>query len=86
MGTKAWDDYLKSVQIQIGHLGTTAEIRRVSIGRLVGRAKVDTRAAGKARRDLKEPQELLEETIDVINELQELYEHRRRSSVGLASV
>ena len=36
MGTKAWDDYLKSVQIQIGNLGTAAEIHRESIGRLKG--------------------------------------------------
>jgi hypothetical protein len=38
MGTKAWDDYLKSVLIQIGNLSTAAEIHRDSIGRLEGRA------------------------------------------------
>ncbi|KAG8219257.1 hypothetical protein J3R82DRAFT_96 [Butyriboletus roseoflavus] len=34
MGIKAWDDYLKSVQIQIGNLGIAAEIHEESIGSL----------------------------------------------------
>ena len=39
MGTKAWDNYLKSVRIRIGTLGTTAEIHRKSIGWLEGRRR-----------------------------------------------
>jgi hypothetical protein len=34
MGTKTWNDYLKSVQIQIGTLGTAVEIHKESIRRL----------------------------------------------------
>lgn len=41
MGTKAWDDYLKSIQIRIGNLGTAAEIYRESIRRLEGRALLE---------------------------------------------
>jgi hypothetical protein len=78
MGTKAWDDYLKSVQIRIGTLGTAAEIHRASIGRLEGRAEGDTPAAQKARRDLRKTRELLDETSDAINELQELYEQTKK--------
>jgi hypothetical protein len=73
MGTKAWDDYLKSVQIQIGNLGTAAEIHRESIGRLEGRAEGDTPAAEKAKKELRKTRELLEETTDAINELQKLF-------------
>jgi hypothetical protein len=78
MGTKAWDDYLKSVQIQIGNLGTAAEIHRESIGRLEGRAEGDTSAAKKAKKELKKTRELLEETTDAINDLQKLYEQTKK--------
>ncbi|KAE9400893.1 hypothetical protein BT96DRAFT_965147 [Gymnopus androsaceus JB14] len=61
MGNK-WFDYLKSVQIQIGNLGTTAEIHEKSIGRLEGRAT----------------RELLKETTDAINELKELYDQTKK--------
>ena len=53
MGTKEWDDYLKSVQIQIGNLGTTAEIHRESTRRLEGRAAGDTPAAERAKKVLR---------------------------------
>jgi len=78
MGTKAWDDYLKSVQIQIGNLGTAAEIHRESIGRLEGRAEGDTPTAKKAKKELEKTRELLEETTDAINELQNLYEQTKK--------
>ena len=77
MGAKAWDDYLKSVQIRIGSLGTAAEIRRRSIGRLEGRAEGDTPAAEKAKKELRKTRELLEEMTDAINELQELYKQTK---------
>ena len=78
MGTKAWGDYLKSVQIQIGHLGTAAEIHRESVERLERRAEGDTPAAEKAKKELRKTRELLEETTDAINELQELYERTKK--------
>ena len=81
MGTKAWDNYLKSVQIQIGNLATAAEIHRESIRRLEGRVEgdgADTPAAKKARKELKKTRELLEETTDAINELRELYERTKK--------
>jgi hypothetical protein len=77
MGAKAWDDYLKSVQIRIGALGTAAEIRGRSIGRLEGKAESDTPATEKAK-ELRKTRELLEETTDAINELQELYDQTKR--------
>ncbi|KAI6152619.1 hypothetical protein BKA82DRAFT_4512578 [Pisolithus tinctorius] len=77
MGTKAWDDYLKSVQIRIGHLGTAAEIHKELIRRLEGRAAGDTTVARKAKKELTKTRELLEETISAINELQELYEQTK---------
>jgi hypothetical protein len=78
MGTKAWNDYLKSVQIQIGNLPTAAEIHRESIGMLEGRAEGDTPAAKKAKKELKKTRELLEKTTDAINELQKLYEQTKK--------
>ena len=78
MGTKAWDDYLKSVQIQIGNLATAAEIYRGSIRRLEGRVEGDTPAAKKARKELKKTRELLEETTEAIDELQKLYEQTKK--------
>ncbi|KAJ6588649.1 hypothetical protein B0H19DRAFT_1248273 [Mycena capillaripes] len=77
MGTKTWDDYLKSVQIQIGNLGTGAEIHRETIGMLEGRAEGKTPAAKKAKKQLEKTRELLEETTDAINELQKLYEQTK---------
>jgi 5-bromo-4-chloroindolyl phosphate hydrolysis protein len=78
MGTKAWDDYLKSVQIQIGNLGTAAEIHWESIGRLERGAEGDTHAAEKTKKELRKTRELLEETTDAINELQKLYEQAKK--------
>ncbi|EIW81472.1 hypothetical protein CONPUDRAFT_124600 [Coniophora puteana RWD-64-598 SS2] len=78
MGTKAWDDYLKSVQIQIGVLGTAAEIHERSIGRLEGRVAGDDPAAEKAKKELTKTRELLKETTDAIDELQELYEQTKK--------
>ena len=78
MGTKAWDDYLKSVQIRIGTLGTAAEIHRTSIVRLERKAEGDTPAAEKAKKELRKTRELLEETTDAINELQEHYEQTKK--------
>ena len=78
MGTKAWDNYLKSIQIQIGNLATTAEIHRESIRRFGGRVGGDTPAAKKAKKELKKTRELLEETTDAINELRELYERTKK--------
>ncbi|KAI6152646.1 hypothetical protein BKA82DRAFT_20112 [Pisolithus tinctorius] len=78
MGTKAWDDYLKSVQNRIGNLGTTAEIYRESIRRLEGRAVGDTPVAEKAKKELKKTRELLEEATNAIDELQELYERSKK--------
>ncbi|KIO31335.1 hypothetical protein M407DRAFT_220464, partial [Tulasnella calospora MUT 4182] len=78
MGTKAWKDYLESVQIQIGYHGTAAEIYRESIERLEGKMEGDTPAAAKARRELRKTRELLEETTDAINELQKLYDQTRK--------
>ncbi len=78
MGAKSWDDYLKSVQIEIGNLGTAAEIHRESIGRLEGRAEGDAPAAEKAKKELRKTRELLDETTDAINELQELYEQTKK--------
>ena len=78
IGTKAWDDYLKSTRIKIGNLGTAAEIHRESIERLEARAEGDTPAAEKAKRELKKTRELLAETTDAINELQEFYERTKK--------
>ncbi|KIO04556.1 hypothetical protein M404DRAFT_15448 [Pisolithus tinctorius Marx 270] len=77
MGTKAWDDYLKSIQIRIGNLGTAAEIHRELIRRLEGRAAGDIPVAKQAKKELTETRELLEETI---NEHQELYEWTKKES------
>ena len=76
IGTKAWDYYLKSVQIQIGNLGTRAEIHEESIRRLEERA--DTPAAEKAKKDLQKTRELLDETTVAIYELQELYKQTNK--------
>jgi hypothetical protein len=79
MGTKAWGDYLNSVQIQIRNLGTAAEIKRESIGRLEGKVEEgDTPAAKKAKKELAKTRELLQETTDAINELQNLYEQTKK--------
>lgn len=73
LGTKAWDDYLKSIRIRIGNLGTTVEIHGESIERLEAGAKGDTPAAKKAKKDLEKTREVLQETTDAINQLYELY-------------
>ena len=73
MGTKAWSNYLDSVQIHIGNLGTAVEIYSKSIRWLKERAMGDTTAVEKAKKELKKTQELLEEVNDAIYELQELY-------------
>ncbi|KAF8550285.1 hypothetical protein OG21DRAFT_1478584 [Imleria badia] len=78
MGTKAWGDYLKSIQIQIGNLDTMAEIHSKSIGMLEERAEGDTTAAKKAKKELIKTRELLEETTGAINELQELSEQTKK--------
>ncbi|KAG2075077.1 hypothetical protein BDR04DRAFT_77602 [Suillus decipiens] len=79
MGTKAWDHYLKSVQIKIRILATTAEIQEESIERLKGSAEGNTTpATEKARRELRQTQELLEGTNSAINELRELYEQTKK--------
>jgi hypothetical protein len=57
-------------------------LRRRSTGSRSGVWKGGQRAispaAEKARRDLKKTQELLEETTDAVNELQRLYEQRKK--------
>ncbi len=79
MGTKAWGDYLKSVQIEIGNLGSTAEIHRDSIGGLERWvAEGDTSIAEKAKKELRKIRELLEETTDAINELRKLYDQTKK--------
>ena len=77
MGTKAWDDYLKSIQIRIGNLNTTAEIHRESIRRLEGRMAGDTPVAKKAKKELEKTRVLLEETTNATDELHELYKQTK---------
>ena len=78
MGTKAWDNYLKSVQVRIGTLCTAAEIHGELIGRTEGRMVGDTPVPEKAKKELRKTRELLEETTDAINELQGLYKQTKK--------
>ncbi|KAI6042333.1 hypothetical protein EDC04DRAFT_2970123 [Pisolithus marmoratus] len=78
MGTKAWDVYLKHVQIQIRNLDITAEIHRVSIERLEGDAEGDSSTAMTAKKELLKTRQRLNSTIDAIDKLQKLYEQTKK--------
>ncbi|TFY83041.1 hypothetical protein EWM64_g973 [Hericium alpestre] len=78
MGTKAWHDYLRSVLVEIGSLGITAEIHEGSIEKLKPKAEGTAVVAKKAKKDLKETEELLRKTREAIDELEELYVTTKR--------
>ncbi|KAI0029942.1 hypothetical protein K488DRAFT_79884 [Vararia minispora EC-137] len=78
MGTKAWDDYIESVQVEIGNLGITAEIHEGSIEKLRPKAEGTNASARKAQRDLEETEELLRKTRKAMDELEELYMTTKR--------
>ncbi|KAI5985213.1 hypothetical protein EDC04DRAFT_2590467 [Pisolithus marmoratus] len=78
MGTKAWGDYLKSIQIQIRKLGIGTELDREAIKRLERDAEGDTSTAKKAKKELLKTRKELDKTIDAIDLLQKLYEQTKK--------
>lgn len=74
MGTKSWQDYFQSVQIEIGNLGISSGIYEDQIKKLETKAEGNTLAARKGEQQLNETRELLGKTGKAIDELKELYE------------
>ncbi|KAJ7194679.1 hypothetical protein GGX14DRAFT_678224 [Mycena pura] len=72
MGTEAWANYLKSVQIQIGIFGINAKKYWQWIERLEG--TVDPAA----KKDLGKFRKLLEEATNAMDKLQKLYEQTKK--------
>ena len=75
MGTKAWDNYLQSVQIQITSLGITAEIHNDEIKRLETKVVGTDDPAKKAtyEEELEVTRGLLAKTRTEVGVLEELY-------------
>ncbi|CAL1705516.1 unnamed protein product, partial [Somion occarium] len=78
MGTKAWDDYLQSVQIEIGNLGITVEIHERHLATLRPKAEGSTTSAKMAKEELKETEELLRKIREAINKLEEFYDMTKK--------
>ncbi|KAJ7600583.1 hypothetical protein C8J56DRAFT_767396 [Mycena floridula] len=78
MGTNAWKNYRESVDNHIDNLRYTTKYHMRSMGSLEERAKGDTPAAAKAKKELTKTRELLENMSEAINELEELYKQIKK--------